>query len=164
MYRIIGADGREYGLISLDQLRQWVAEGRANAQTKVLLEGTTDWKLLTEFPEFSATLATTVVPTVAPGPFAVTQTPKANPMAVTGIILGIISVTFGLCCCYGLPFNVAGIVFSLVGLSQIKRDPQNQKGRGMAIAGLVTSILSLILGAVLLALGITLRNSDILRK
>jgi uncharacterized protein DUF4339 len=52
MYRIIGADGNQYGPISAEQLRQWIAEGRANAQTKVLAEGTTDWKPLSEFPEF----------------------------------------------------------------------------------------------------------------
>jgi len=52
MYRIIGADGNQYGPISAEQLRQWIAEGRANAQTKVLAEGTTEWKPLSEFPEF----------------------------------------------------------------------------------------------------------------
>src|SRR5262249_42866514 len=31
--------------------------GRANAQTRARLEGTTDWKLLTEFPDFAADLA-----------------------------------------------------------------------------------------------------------
>src|ERR1044072_3692783 len=51
MYRIIGADGNQYGPISADQLRQWIAEGRANAQTKVLAEGTTEWKTLSEFPQ-----------------------------------------------------------------------------------------------------------------
>jgi hypothetical protein len=55
MYRIIGADGNQYGPISAEQLRQWIAEGRANAQTKVLAEGTTEWKPLSEFPEFFAT-------------------------------------------------------------------------------------------------------------
>src|SRR5689334_2865109 len=54
MYRIIGADGNQYGPISAEQLRQWLAEGRANAQTKVLAEGTTEWKSLSEFPEFFA--------------------------------------------------------------------------------------------------------------
>jgi hypothetical protein len=40
MYKIIGADGKEYGPITADQLRAWIVEGRANAQTKVLMEGT----------------------------------------------------------------------------------------------------------------------------
>src|SRR5215472_5842391 len=52
MYKIIGADGKEYGPISAEQLRQWIAEGRANAQTKVCAEGTTEWKPLSAFPEF----------------------------------------------------------------------------------------------------------------
>jgi len=71
MYRIIGADGNQYGPISADQLRQWLAEGRANAQTKVLAEGTTEWKPLSEFPEFfpSASVpgATTPPPSPLPG-------------------------------------------------------------------------------------------------
>src|SRR2546430_2465370 len=57
MYRIIGADGNQYGPISAEQLRQWIAEGRANAQTKILAEGTTEWKPLSEFPEFFGTAA-----------------------------------------------------------------------------------------------------------
>jgi hypothetical protein len=71
MYRIIGADGNQYGPISADQLRQWIAEGRANAQTKVLAEGTMEWKPLSEFPEFfpsaSAPGPTPLPPSPAPG-------------------------------------------------------------------------------------------------
>jgi hypothetical protein len=54
MYKIIGADGREYGPVSAEQLRQWIAEGRANAQTKVQAEGSGEWKALGEWPEFVA--------------------------------------------------------------------------------------------------------------
>jgi hypothetical protein len=43
MFKIIGADGKEYGPVSSDQLREWVREGRANAQTRVQPEGQTDW-------------------------------------------------------------------------------------------------------------------------
>ena len=39
MYRIIGADGREYGPIPAEQLRQWIREGRADAQTRARAEG-----------------------------------------------------------------------------------------------------------------------------
>src|SRR5438034_6666642 len=77
MYRIIGADGREYGPISLDQLRQWVAEGRANAQTKVLVEGSTEWKQLSELPEFgigtAAAPPAAMAPIAAGGPAAIEQ-------------------------------------------------------------------------------------------
>jgi hypothetical protein len=55
MYRIIGADQKEYGPITADQIRQWISEGRVNAQTQMCLEGTQDWKPLGMFPEFGFT-------------------------------------------------------------------------------------------------------------
>ena len=53
MYKIIGGDGRQYGPIGIDQLRQWIAEGRANAQTLAQVEGAADWKPLGTFSEFA---------------------------------------------------------------------------------------------------------------
>jgi hypothetical protein len=55
MYRIIGADQKEYGPITAEQIRQWISEGRVNAQTEACLEGTQDWKPLGMFPEFGFT-------------------------------------------------------------------------------------------------------------
>jgi hypothetical protein len=34
MYRIIGADQKEYGPVTQDQICQWIAEGRANAHSR----------------------------------------------------------------------------------------------------------------------------------
>lgn len=53
MYKIIGTDGKEYGPINASQIRQWVAENRANAQTLVQPEGSTGWNPLGGLPEFS---------------------------------------------------------------------------------------------------------------
>jgi len=60
MYKIIGADGNEYGPVSIDQVRRWIAEGRADAQTRVRIEGG-DWKTLPAFPEFTGDLAAKAV-------------------------------------------------------------------------------------------------------
>jgi hypothetical protein len=57
MYKVIGTDGREYGPISAEQLRQWIAERRADGQTQVQPEGSTEWRPLSELPEFAAALA-----------------------------------------------------------------------------------------------------------
>lgn len=73
MYKIIGADGQEYGPVTADQLRQWIAEARANAQTKVQVEGSTEWKTLAELPEFASALAgvgATPAAGIAPGALA----------------------------------------------------------------------------------------------
>ncbi len=163
MYTIKGADGREYGPANADQVRQWIIEGRANAQTLVRAEGAADWKLLSEFPEFAT--STTVQPPAgaAPAPFPVAPSSRTNSMATAGMVLGILSLTLA-CCCYGLPFNVAGIVFSSIALSQIKKNPVNHQGRGMAIAGLVLSILSILIAGLLLVFGAASNWSDVFRK
>ena len=57
MYKIIGADGKEYGPVSADQVRQWIADGRVTGRTQVKTEGGAEWKSLAEFPEFDAALA-----------------------------------------------------------------------------------------------------------
>ena len=147
MYRIIGADGREYGPVPADQLRRWVAEGRANAATQALAEGATEWKPLGSLSEFYFLFTRAALPPVS---MAATPLRTTNPFATASLVLGIISVTFGLCC-YGVPFNIAGLVFSIIGLAQIAHHPQRYDGKGIAIAGLVLSILSLFL-AVILAL------------
>jgi hypothetical protein len=161
MYKIIGADGKEYGPIPADGLRQWIAEGRANALTKVLPEGAADWKTLGELPEFALVLGAAAVPTLAPGPITAPQpAPRTNPLALTGMILGILSVTL-VCCCLGMPFNLAAIICSTIGLVQIRRDPQREQGKGLAIAGLVLGLLSLLL-AVLLRL--LFRSEDLMKE
>ena len=52
-YKIIGADLVEYGPASAEQIRQWMAEGRVDDQTKLQAEGTAEWKPLSEVPEFA---------------------------------------------------------------------------------------------------------------
>ncbi len=56
MYKIIGADQREYGPVTADQLRQWIAEGRAGPQSLVRPEGSAEWKPMRELPEFADAL------------------------------------------------------------------------------------------------------------
>lgn len=144
MYRILGADGREYGPISAEQLHRWISEGRANAATPTRAEGDPHWKTLAQFTEFSNVFA---VPASAnPVPFSPPRYGPArqtNSFAVMGMVFGILSVTGGLCC-YGLPFNILGLIFSLVALAQIKSNPGIYHGQGMAIAGIILSLLGLL--------------------
>ena len=163
MYKIIGADGREYGPITADQLREWIAEGRANAQTRAQAEGAAQWKPLTEYLEFAPALGRTPPLWPAPGPISITPTPRTNSLAMMSMVMGILAMTCGMCCCYGLPFNVLGIVFSLIALAQIRNEPRSQEGRGLAIAGLVLSLLSLVLSFLFFVFGLALSMPDILR-
>ena len=164
MYKIIGADGKEYGPITIEVLRQWIAQGRANGQSKVLPEGATEWKTVAELPELAPLLTAPPATIAAPGPISLAPVPRNNSFAVAGLTLGILGLTLGLCCCYGLPFSVPGIICSIVALNQIKNDPLVQQGRNLAIAGLILSILSILLGGLLLALGVALSTPDMIRR
>jgi TM2 domain-containing membrane protein YozV len=94
MYRIIGKDGQQYGPVTAEQLRSWIAENRANAQTRVQADGTPDWKPLGSLPEFVADLkpppvSAAVPPTITPPPCA--PLPRASnklPAGICGILLG----------------------------------------------------------------------------
>jgi len=50
MYRILGSDGNEYGPVSAEQLRQWIAEKRVNSETRVQGDDGV-WRFLREVPE-----------------------------------------------------------------------------------------------------------------
>ncbi|MBI3851832.1 MAG: DUF4339 domain-containing protein [Verrucomicrobia bacterium] len=58
MYKIIGGDHKEYGPIDAEQIRQWIAEGRLSGQSPAQSEGRTEWKPLSQFPEFASALGT----------------------------------------------------------------------------------------------------------
>jgi hypothetical protein len=172
MYRIIGGDQKEYGPVSADEIRQWIAQGRAGGQTLVRLDDA-PWKPLVTFQEFAADLpGPTAPPSGSPPPLPavnslskpVRHTPRTNAMALTGLILGIVAITFGLCCCYGIPFNILGIVFSLVGLAQIKKNPDLETGKGLAITGLILSILSIVLVAILVMIGFAVNATEIFEE
>jgi hypothetical protein len=146
MYKIIGADGGTYGPATVEQLRQWIAEGRANAQTQTLADGAMGWKALGALPEFAGHFAPLIPPVIGPlrpGTSTAGQLPKTNSFATAGLIFGILSLTC-LCCCGGFPFNILGLVFSIIALAQISERPGLYTGRGLAIAGLILSAIGLL--------------------
>ena len=139
-YKIIGDDGKQYGPVTGEQLRQWISEGRAESRTPVFVEGAKDWTFVGLLPEFANWFPTTAAPpTIAPS----MHSRKSSGFATAGMVCGILSLPF-VCCCAGFPFNLLGLIFSLIGLSQTNRHPELYEGRGQAITGLVLSILSLL--------------------
>lgn len=66
MYKVIGADGRQYGPVSADQVRFWIAANRANGQTMAQAEGSTEWRPLSQFAEFSSALNQSLAPPPIP--------------------------------------------------------------------------------------------------
>jgi hypothetical protein len=57
MYKILGSDGNEYGPLSADKIKQWIAEERVEKKTPVLPESAEDWVFLSSLPEFAEAFA-----------------------------------------------------------------------------------------------------------
>lgn len=139
MYKILGSDQKEYGPVSLEELRQWMAQGRVNAQTPVMAEGATEWKPLTAYPELAG-------PPGLPGAGGQPAAPaKTSGLAIVSLVLGILGF-----CTFGLA-GLVGLVLALVALSQISKSQGRLGGRGLAIGGLCASIVSLLLCIPLMA-------------
>jgi Domain of unknown function (DUF4190)/GYF domain 2 len=152
MYKILGADGRQYGPVNAEQLQRWIAEGRANAYTQVQTEGSSDWKSLGSLPEFAPHF-----PLAAP-PSWTTHRRTTNGYALWGMICGILALFSFCCCCLNVPLGTLGLIFSLIGLSQINERPDVYEGRAVAIIGIVLSALALLVFFLLLTADATSGN------
>ncbi|HWY75491.1 MAG TPA: DUF4190 domain-containing protein [Verrucomicrobiae bacterium] len=140
MYKIVGADQKEYGPVTAGELRQWIADGRADAQTLTQAEGSTEWKALGTMPEFAGAFAVPPAPPSFAPVTPISQRERTNGMAVAGLVLAI----FGLFLCCGPLFSTLGLIFSCLSLNQINQDA-SQRGRSLAIAGIILSICGYLL-------------------
>jgi len=142
MYKIIGADGKEYGPIIADQLRQWIAEGRANLQTRVLPEGAAEWRTVSELPEFAA-----AAPAATP---AMPSFPTATPAAaeqVNGPAIGLIVVAV-----LGALVQIASLIMNLAGASFMAGNRMPQEAWANMFSGtigVVSSIIGILVSGVI---------------
>lgn len=65
-YYIIGGDQKEYGPVTGAELRQWISEGRLDANSKARTENETDWRPLSSFLEFSPLFQPKAPPSLYP--------------------------------------------------------------------------------------------------
>ena len=135
MYRIIGSDGQQYGPVTAEQLRRWLAENRLNAQTQVQAEGSQEWKPLGSLPEFSADFK-------APPPFAsarphdpvlAARAGSKIPAGIFGILLGSLGIHK-----FILGYTGAGLIMLLVTILTC------------GVAGIVMHVIGLIEGIIYL--------------
>jgi hypothetical protein len=82
-----------------------------------------------------------------PGPPGWVQQPPTNPLAITGMILGIVSIPLVFLLFFDIPIGIAGLILSIVGLSHSGR--LGGSGRGMAIAGIATSAVGTLIAVII---------------
>ena len=77
---------------------------------------------------------------------------KTSGLAITSMILGIVSLILGWIPILGWIIFSLAIIFGIIALTKISKD-ENLEGKGMAIAGIVMGAIPLI-GLIILVLGI----------
>ena len=148
MYKIVGADQREYGPATSEQMREWITQGRANSLTLASFEGS-PWKPLSTYPEFADALRTVIPPPMAPSAYggSAAMGARGNSAAISGLVLCII----GTCCS---PLTLIGLILCIVGLVQIQRNPQlYTTTKVIPIAGIVIAIIDMVFIGIAIASG-----------
>ncbi|SHI46497.1 protein of unknown function [Rubritalea squalenifaciens DSM 18772] len=127
-------NNQQHGPVSRAELDQ-ILTSHHPAEVLVWSEGMPEWVAASKMETASST---PVTPYASPHSFPVGPVPglarrRTSGMAITAMVLGIISVlSFGMLI---LP-QILAVVFGHIGMSQCKNDP-NMDGNGLAIAGLV---------------------------
>ena len=148
MFKIRGADGKEYGPVNADGLRQWMAQGRVTAQTLIQAADSSEWKPVASFPEFSGAAAAPQpgLPPVAsgtPAPFTPTAAPKTSGLAIASLACGVLG-------CLGIT-ALAGLVTGIMALIKINKSKGQLGGQGLAIGGICVSGVMLFMAIPILA-------------
>ena len=153
MFTIADHDSNIHGPLEPEVVRDWISRGRISGDTWVRKSGDENWRRLDFFPQFLADLCpggkNDPPLSHSPGTHSSLPVQETNGTAIAGMVLGILSI-LSLYPVLGFPCNIAGIITSSIALKQIKRNP-GQGGRGMAIAGLVCSIISTLIALLVLA-------------
>ena len=84
-YIIIGDNGEEYGPVSAEEIRNWIADRRVDAQTLIRLKETQEWKRASEWPEFTPSL--TGGPPSSPAMRSFTPEPGTNVFGGIGLAM-----------------------------------------------------------------------------
>lgn len=151
MYKIIGADQKEYGPVSAEEIRRWVAEGRANGQTLLQAEGQTDWRSLSSFPEFGAPAQTG---SVAPAPGVDAARLVSGP-ATALLVVGILCVVTAV---LSLASNLMG-----AGTERFANLPPQWRGLAETSSGpmgVVTGLIGLAVGAFIIFASTKMRKLE----
>ena len=156
MYTIIGGDQKEYGMLSAEDMRRWIAEGRLNALSMTKADGDEEFRPLGGFPEFVAALAA-AAPEPSQTPASGQPASDANRDAALRQVKGP-AIALVVTAIIGLMLVAAGLVINVLMLSGVQtglqqiNDPQVQKllstmGGGL---GIVQDIISGVAGFIVL--------------
>ena len=132
-YKIIGSDSKEYSPVELEEIREWIREGRADSNTLVCEIGETQWVRLRDVSIFSGDL------------LKGRKDRSDRVIQINYLVPAILCTIF---CC--LPFGIAGILFAAQANSKTQQgdyDGANiaaSRAKQMCILSFVFGVLTII--------------------
>ncbi|MFZ0827087.1 MAG: DUF4190 domain-containing protein [Verrucomicrobiia bacterium] len=142
IYTIIGSDQKQYGLVTPDDVRRWIAEGRLNEQSLVKAQGDAEFRPLPDFPEFADALAAKAGATLTPPPLpgvASGASAKTSGLAIASLVLGIL----GLFTCGAAA--LIGLILGIIAMVKVRQSRGALNGSGIALAGIIVSGIFLLM-------------------
>ena len=149
-YRIIGSDLREYGPVDLEEIREWIQEGRADGNTLVCEMDDKQWVRLRDMPLVADDLKK-IPPTIAGS----ARPSSDGTIQINYLVPAILCTVF---CC--LPFGIAGILFAADANSKAKQGDYDAAGVAASRAKLMC-ILSFVFW--LITIGIWVSSGEFQR-
>lgn len=157
-YFIIGGDGKQYGPVTGGQMREWVTQGRVNAQTRVRSEAGPDWQPLESWPELADLCGGGNAG--APPPVSGSAPQPMPPPGVQGSVYAVPAATcqlavwslglaiLGIICC-GLFTGIPAVICGHKARADIRNSQGALGGDGMAVAGLILGYIGIVVTIVI---------------
>ena len=134
-----GSQGQQNGPVSEAELRHLIAQGVVKQDTLVWREGLQEWKPLAAMTELQ--LPQVIGSAAMPYPQIPNYTPNSS-LAIASMVCGIVSI---LLCYVNALAAIPAVICGHMAIKKIRESEFPMAGRGMAIAGLVTGYIGLLI-------------------
>ena len=155
-----GKDNTQHGPVSEQEIQSLMTSGKIDTNTIIWREGMGDWIPLKDVPEFQTlsnsapnSTTTTQGSTDNQAPYTSPQTyagqpqqmmaaPPTDGLSIASLVCGILAIVI---CYLWAAFGIPAVICGHMSLKKIKNSPIPIAGKGMAIAGLVTGYIGIVL-------------------
>jgi hypothetical protein len=145
-------NNQQFGPINIDTIRSLYATGQLSPNDLVWTEGMNQWLAASNIPAITGGHMAPPASPFQPQPQPPRQMhyagynlqPQSSGKAIASLVLGILSMA----CCFPpvMVLGIIGLILGIIALNDMKREPA-LGGKGLATAGIILSILGILLCA-----------------
>jgi hypothetical protein len=163
----VSRNGVQQGPHSIEQINTLLAAGQLSGNDLAWQEGMANWESLSRIPGVHALGGPPPMPGGPPatlGAYLPPQSyigghmgqpqapPRSSGMAIASLVMGILTLIFFLAHVFAIILGLLAVIFGHIARGTINRSRGEITGGGMAMAGLVTGYIGMVLAAIWLIL------------